>query len=111
MTGSDLTGNSVFAFSTGTTVLYDVVFSSNVDNADVIHQALDYLITQGYMIDFNDTQIADKLMIAYPGVFTNGGELHSHHLTSASLSNEMDIYLSHWFVLSKPLGIVFYSVM
>lgn len=53
------------------------MFSSDVDNADVIHVALDYLVTNGYKIDFNDTQIADKLMIAYPGVFTNGGKITS----------------------------------
>lgn len=53
---------------------YDAVFSDNVDDSDIIHQALDYLVSNNYMLDFNSTQISDLLMIAYPGVFSSGGK-------------------------------------
>lgn len=50
------------------------MFSENVDNADIIHQALDYLITNNYMLTFNGSSISDLLLLEYPGVFVNGGK-------------------------------------
>ena len=50
------------------------MFSEDVDNVAVVHQALDYLIANNYKLIFNESGMADKLMIAYPGVFGNGGK-------------------------------------
>lgn len=55
-------------------VNYQAVFGNSIDNADVIHRALDYLTSVKYKLAFNDSFIMDKIMLAYPGLLSNGGK-------------------------------------